>query len=203
MTIHTIGDSHCQFGWPTETGKVVSHRIGPILCYSFGLDPLARCPIKSMGIQNGDTVIFCLGEIDCRCHIHKYVENGGDYAQIIKQLVETYFKAITIIVAFSGLSLKQVGVYNAVPPVIKGTVPENPDYPFLGRNQDRLLYTRCFNYWCREKCAEYGYVFFDVYNKYADSNGFLNHELSDGNVHIKNGQYIAEFITNTFGISLS
>ena len=94
-------------------------------------------------------------------------------------------------------------MYNAVPPVIKGTVPENPDYPFLGRNQDRLLYTRCFNYWCREKCAAYGYVFFDVYNKYADSNGFLNHELSDGNVHIKNGQYIAEFITNTFGISLS
>lgn len=61
MTIHTIGDSHCQFGWPEG---VVYHRIGPTLCYSFGKDPIGRCPYYSMGIKEGDTVIFCLGEID-------------------------------------------------------------------------------------------------------------------------------------------
>jgi hypothetical protein len=39
--------------------------------------------------------------------------------------------------------------------------------------------------------------FFDIYNKYTDKFGYLNKELSDGNVHINNGVYIQEFITNT------
>lgn len=202
MTIHTIGDSHCQFGWPKKK-EIITHRIGPTLCYSFGQDPIGRCPIKSMGIQDGDIVIFCLGEIDCRCHIHKYVESGMYYVHIIEQLVEAYFKAISFIVDYSGISLKHVGVYNVVPPVVKGTVPENPDYPYLGSNEDRLLYTKFFNYKCQVKCAEYGYFFFNVYEKYSDINGFLNKELSDGNVHIQNGKYIEEFITKNIGVSLS
>lgn len=199
MTIHTIGDSHCQFGWPSVQQKIITHRIGPTLCYSFGKDPIGRCPIQTMGIQKGDTVIFCLGEIDCRCHIHKYVQQGVYYINIIEEIVESYFRAISFLIDFLGLSLKQVGVYNAVPPVVKGTVPENPDYPYLGSDQDRLLYTRFFNYKCREKCLEYGYVFFDVYEKYADDDGFLKQDLSDGNVHIRDDRYIAEFITNQLG----
>jgi hypothetical protein len=48
----------------------------------------------------------------------------------------------------------------------------------------------------KEKCFEKGYVFFDVYDKYADENGFLRKDLSDDNVHIRNGIYITEFINN-------
>ena len=37
-------------------------------------------------------------------------------------------------------------------------------------------------------------VLFDIYNKYADENGFLRKDLSDGYVHINNGIYLTEFI---------
>ena len=43
---------------------------------------------------------------------------------------------------------------------------------------------------------EYNFLFFDVYNKYTDSNGFLNKSLSDNNVHIRDGIYLKEFIKN-------
>jgi hypothetical protein len=46
----------------------------------------------------------------------------------------------------------------------------------------------------KEKCFEYNYIFFDIYNKYTDKDGFLNKELSDGCVHISDGKYINDFI---------
>jgi hypothetical protein len=46
----------------------------------------------------------------------------------------------------------------------------------------------------KEKCKEYNYVFFDVYNQYCDSEGFLDPLLSDGAIHINNGKFIKEEI---------
>ena len=39
-------------------------------------------------------------------------------------------------------------------------------------------------------------IYFDVYNSYIDNNGFLSKKLSDGNVHIRNGVYLQNFINN-------
>ena len=38
--------------------------------------------------------------------------------------------------------------------------------------------------------------FFDVYESYIDSNGFLDKKLSDGSVHIRDGCFLKEFINN-------
>jgi hypothetical protein len=51
-----------------------------------------------------------------------------------------------------------------------------------------------FNTKIKEKCIENAYIFFDIYDKYIDGNGFLRKDLSDDNVHIKNGKYIMEFV---------
>ena len=40
---------------------------------------------------------------------------------------------------------------------------------------------------------EKGYIFVDVYTDYIDENGFLRKDLSDGNVHIQDSTYIANF----------
>jgi hypothetical protein len=53
-----------------------------------------------------------------------------------------------------------------------------------------------FNEKLREKCIEKEYTFFDVYDNYIDENGFLRKDLSDGNVHIRNGVYISNFISD-------
>lgn len=82
-----------------------------------------------------------------------------------------------------------------VPPIeIDETVWNNPEYPFLGTNEERKLYALYFNECIQENCKEYGYGFFDIYDKYIDSNGFLLKSESDLNVHILNPQHHHDFI---------
>ena len=82
------------------------------------------------------------------------------------------------------------------PPIERYNTYENIEQPYLGSDQERKQYVLYFNQILREKCNENNWVFFDIYNKYIDNNGYLNKQLSDGNVHIKNGIHIQEFITN-------
>jgi hypothetical protein len=190
MLIHTIGDSHSGYGW-TGTKQ---HHLGPLLCYSFGMEKLNRCDIRKFDINNGDTVVFCLGEIDCRCHIHKHITTEKTYQDIIDSIVCNYFEAIELIVSVSQLKLKHICVYNVVPPIQKHNTPEDRAYPFLGTDEERKQYVLYFNKKIKEKCIEKGYIFFDIYNNYIDENGFLRKDLSDGRVHISNGIYITNFI---------
>jgi len=87
-------------------------------------------------------------------------------------------------------------VYNVVPPIQRYNTWENPEYPFLGTDEERKQYVLFFNQLLKEKCNEKGYLFVDIYHHYTDENGFLRKDLSDGNVHIliDNDTYIQNFI---------
>lgn len=164
--------------------------MGPKLCFSIGRDGIN---IKDdFNINNGDVVIFCFGEIDCRCHVHKHINNSKDYMQIIDSIVENYFiKIKNIVDNFTNL---KTCIYNVVPPIEKHNTLENPEFPYLGTDEERKKYALYFNKKLKEKCITYNYIFFDIYNKYTDNNGFLNKSLSDGNVHIRDGIHIKSFI---------
>ena len=192
MSIHTIGDSHSYYGWT----NIIEHHLGPVLCYSFGKEKLDKCDIRNFNIKDGDTIIFCLGEIDCRCHIHKYITNIITYQNIINNIVNNYFEAIELNISISQIKLKNICVYNVVPPIQKYNTHENPKFPYLGTDEERKQYTLYFNQKIKEKCIEKNYIFFDIYDNYIDKNGFLRKDLSDGNVHISNGIYINYFIIN-------
>jgi hypothetical protein len=189
MTIHTFGDSHSRFGYE-GIPNVQIHHIGARLCYSIGRDGININ--HGYNVQEGDTVIFCFGEIDCRCHIQKYITRENDYTKIIDTIINNYFSRIKMAVDVFA-NLKTV-VYNVVPPVQKYNTEENKDYPYLGTDEERKMYVTYFNEKLKQKCAEYNYLFFNVYDKYIDENGFLNKQLSDNNVHIRDGIYIKEFI---------
>jgi hypothetical protein len=73
---------------------------------------------------------------------------------------------------------------------------DNPNFPFLGKDEERKQYTLYFNEKLEEKCIEKEYIFFDIYNNYIDENGYLIKDLSDGGVHISNGIYISNFIAD-------
>jgi hypothetical protein len=191
MNIHTFGDSHARFGF-NQNKLIYTHDIGAILCYSFGRDKLNRLNIINFNVKENDIVIFCFGEIDCRCHIHKYITNDISYTQIIDEIINNYFIAIN-------LNVKQynklhVCVYNIVPPIEKYNTVEFKKYPFLGTDLDRQKYVLYFNKKLKEKCIQHKYIFIDIYDKYIDNNGFLSKDLSDGHVHILNGIYIHELI---------
>jgi hypothetical protein len=190
MTIYTTGDSHSCNGW---TG-IIQHHLGPVLCYSFGKEKLNRCDIRGFNMKDGDTIVFCFGEIDCRCHIHKQIRDTITYQDIINKIVDKYFEAIELNISISKINFNNICVYNVVPPVQKNNVSNNLEFPFLGTDEERKEYVLYFNKRLKEKCIENDYIFFDIYNNYIDENGFLIKDLSDGNVHISNGIYISNFI---------
>jgi len=191
--IHTFGDSHSWFGW-CELRNVVPHHIGAILCYSFGNENLKRCNISNFDIKNGDSVVFCFGEIDCRCHVKKHINNENTYQHIIDNIVSKYIEAIQLNIKECKVKLKNICIYNVAPPIEKHNTEENPQYPYLGSDQERKSYTLYFNKKLKEKCYENNWIFVDVYDKYCDDNGFLSKNLSDGNVHIQNPKFLKEFI---------
>ena len=135
-----------------------------------------------------------MGEIDCRCHVYKHITDTTTYQDVIDNIVANYFEAIELNVSISKLNLKNVCVYNVVPPIEKYNTRENPEYPYLGTDEERKTYSLYFNKKLQEKCIEKKNIFFDIYDKYADERGFLRKELSDNNVHIRDGIYISNFI---------
>ena len=122
------------------------------------------------------------------------ITGENDYKKIIDDIIDKYFEQIKI--AVLDFKYLKVAIYNVVPPVKKSTVWENQQYPYLGTDEERRQYHTYFNYKLKLKCLEYNYIFFDIYDKYMDKNGFLIKSLSDGNVHIKDGKYINEFLIN-------
>ncbi len=200
MTIHTFGDSHSSAGWVHIPGIEI-HAIGPILAYSLGRDATPRFNIanKHYNVKENDTVIFCLGEIDCRGHVHKHITPNKSYQQVIDEVIVNYLKGIEMNVRqFRKL---RVCVYNVVPPIEKDKVAiefqkMHPEWPFLGTNKERLLYHKYFNKRALEECDKRGYIFIDIFDKYADENGFLRTNLSDGITHIENPIYLKEVVDN-------
>lgn len=198
MYIHTFGDSHASdkhSGWK-DCKNIKAHHIGPVLCYSFGRDKLKKIDISKFGIKNNEIIIFCFGEIDCRCHVHKYISKKNTYENIIDNIIKEYILAIKINLDVLKIKLKNVCIYNVVPPVKKINTEENRYYPYLGTDEERKKYVIYFNKCLKEMCLENKWIFFDIYDDYIDNEGFLNKKLSDGNVHIKNGIFLNKFINN-------
>lgn len=192
MTIWTFGDSHAVSAFD-KLPYINCNSIGPHLAFSIGRDGLTRFNLKKFNVQEGDTVILSFGEIDCRCHIHKYVNNQTPYQQIIIKIVDSYFKAVKENVEqFRNL---KTFIYNVVPPIeADETIWNNPEFPFLGTNEERKKYHVFFNECLSEACKKYNYTFFNIYDKYLDSNGFLRKSDGDGLIHVINPRYHHQFM---------
>jgi hypothetical protein len=179
-TIYTIGDSHAWHCWLKIPNVIVGH-YGPMLMHSIGQ---AENRINHAKDIPGDAILcFCWGEIDCRCHVHKY----QPYQKTIDVLVENYLNTIRC----SKKTHNDIWVFNVVPPPRrKDIINENPGFPFLGSDEERLAYVKYMN----KKLSESEFIFVNVYDKYADQDGFLKMELSDMHVHIAEEKYLVEWI---------
>mmetsp|Transcript_94928 Transcript_94928/g.277566 ORF Transcript_94928/g.277566 Transcript_94928/m.277566 type:complete len:722 (+) Transcript_94928:188-2353(+) len=184
---HTVGDSHSRFGWPP---CVIQHWQGPLLCFN-----VDRVDLRKMHppIRGGDAICLCFGEIDCRCHVHKHVTEDRTYQVVIDGIIERYFKHLREQERLLPPAVR-IFVYNVLPPVRKANAELNTDYPYLGEDEERLAYVRYFNNRLKQECHHTDFRFFEVYDQYADDEGFLSEEYSDGNVHVANGVWIDEVI---------
>jgi len=202
--IHTFGDSHAIDGWIRIHEPVICrHHTGPFLCYTIGNK---RENIFEMNkhhwnlhntteyvdVQDNDMVIFSFGEIDCRCHIHKHITETVTYQEIIDDIIKKYFE--TIIEITSKYNNLHICIYNIVPTVDSAVGYVNHDYPLLGTDDQRREYVLYFNQMLKKMCNMYNLIFFDIYDKYTDENGYMNQKLSDGAIHIQDPKYIKEFL---------
>jgi len=189
LNILVVGDSHSYAGWENISIpdiKIKSLHLGPKLMYSFGQSKMKV--INENNSQNIDVIVFCFGEIDIRCHVPKY---KNEYKKVIENLVDNYLDTIKLNV--KDLSNIKVCVYN-IPPPSKSFEVKNKKFPFVGSDQDRKIYALTINEKLKESCKKNKFVFIDIYSFYCDDEGFLNKQVSDGTVHIKEPKPLIDFI---------
>lgn len=200
MKVLIYGDSHSSMGWPIGDTSIPGvefeqHYYGPLLCYTLGKKKWEVMDISLYNdVEDDGVCIFCFGEIDCRCHIKKHITEENTYQKIIDDMVLEYLETVKLNIEKTNKN-PRVYIYNIVPPSKEADVSfAQPEFPFVGTDEERKSYTLYFNEKLKELCPKFGYEFFDVYNKYATEDGFLNRDLADLNVHIKDGFHLMEYI---------
>lgn len=193
MQIFTFGDSHASAGWHSiqiPFVKIYTHELGPKLMYTFGQQGLELLDIKKFPVCDGDTIVFCFGEIDVRHHIGKFT--GQKFEDIIDALIDNYFMAVNANV--SQFTKLKTWIY-FIPPVLPvyGTDGLNTVFPCRGTDENRKQYALYMNKRLSEECVKFGYTFVDIYDQYCDEFGFLKESMR-WDVHIKNPQPLIDFI---------
>lgn len=176
--IHVIGDSHSQ-EFAAIDGCII-HYLGPRTMHRIGRDGLAILNFRSLGIQENDVVVLAFGEIDVRCHIGKQRDlHLRTLEETVDTLLTNYFT--TILNNQSLYNNIKVVTYTVTPPI-----PEilNPEYESYGPIEDRVSISKMLNKKLLDFSTKAGIDTIDVYLDYADENGILIPELSDGNLHI-------------------
>ncbi len=198
-TTHIIGDSHAHFSFRNdETPRyfnkdgiahyqykhqnriIAVHWIKGKTMYRIGASGLQALNITHYGIQENDVVVFIFGEIDARCHIGKQRDQKNrNLDDIIESLVANYMQTIN----------QNRRLYHTITCVVMEVMPPtnqcyNPEVPFYGSLEDRIIITKKLNESLKIACEQYDILFLPTHNLYANEDGSLNTALSDTFVHI-------------------
>jgi hypothetical protein len=138
-------------------------------------------------------VVLSYGEIDCRCHIQRQINDGRIEDEIINELVFKYFQTIK-----NNIVTKcKIMIVGVIPPTKqtdfdKCNGPITHEFGFIGTDEDRVRYTSKVNLKLEEHAKKENYVYFNPYSNYTRQDGTLKHELSDGNVHLRDNLHFLE-----------
>lgn len=191
--IYVFGDSHARFNMNRFTIPHTNLCENSITMFRIGRD---QHIINFSNTYNNSDNIFILfyGEVDCRCHIGKQILLGRELNEIVENLVSQYFNTIK-----NNITLyKQIIIGSITPPMCREKYesvygPITHEFPFIGTDDERILYTQLMNNKIREYCNNYKYIFLDTYNYYSD-NGLLHFDKSDAICHIIDNKYIHDKI---------
>jgi hypothetical protein len=144
--------------------------------------------------HNKDSIIcIAYGEIDCRCHIQRQIDLGANEDAVVNELVHNYFRTIVNNIK----AHKKIIVVGIIPPTrptdyATRNSPITDDYPFVGKDEDRVRYTMKMNVLIEEHCNINEYVYFNPYNYYTRDDGTLKYEFSDNTVHLGDNSFFLE-----------
>jgi len=147
---------------------------------------------------NNITSVICsvYGEVDCRCHIQRQINQGRTKEAICQELVTNYINTIKL----TFTSYKAIIVIAIIPTTNQQTFeaiygPITHEFPFVGTNAQRINYTHYMNELLEQACKENGYIFFNPYTPYTDTEGCLIFSLSDTVGHLKDTtHFLREFM---------
>lgn len=192
--IYALGDSHSgtlhpwcdaiNFGAETihtlTTGKIDGH---------------FRLFLEDKSLSKDGLWIFCFGEIDIRCHVHKQIHHKGrNEDEVLTKLVNDYLTKINTL-------HHDIAVMSIVPPCYyedrKHEVDSDPAsliYQIVGSDADRSRWTQKLNDFMESECVRLGIPYLDIHGLYKDEKGMLPIDISDGNVHIMNRGKVGVFL---------
>ncbi|MCU0691312.1 MAG: hypothetical protein MUF54_07920 [Polyangiaceae bacterium] len=194
--IHVIGDSHCIYAFQGIPGAE-SHHLGALTMHRLGLpeDNTLRDEVAKINAGSEDVLLFTAGEIDVRCHVFPQAEKlDGDYMTVIEKLASAFVDKLVTLRPSGGA---QMGVVSVSPPTTRERAHSAP-YPVAGSDAQRAYYTRRLNAELMHLCEWVGMDYLDLYLHYADSNGMLRPECSDGNVHIADSAGVRRILADAW-----
>ena len=193
--LHSTGDSHC--GMFCFIPGCVVHGIGNITLkrVAFKDDGILPAAVKTYGLQPGDVLALCLGEIDLRC----YVKGQLEAAKLsLREFFQTWADAYLDRALKLETNGARVAIVSVVPPCTASLV-QHVDWPVAGTDEERALYAATFNELLAQGCAARGLIYIDVWSGHKDEQGMLIWELSDGCTHIKDNRRVAALL-KTMGL---
>ena len=196
--IYIYGDSHARFNFTNLKLEHKDFHNNSITMFRVGRDNTIINFDTNHTFDKNDTIVIVYGEVDCRCHIQRQINNGREENTVINELVENYVQTIKNAVGNTPVKVILVGV---IPPTrqydyesIHG--PITHDFPFVGTDEDRVRFTLKVNTQLETLAHKNNFVYFNPYSYYTREDGTLKHELSDTNVHLgDNSHFLEEFYT--------
>jgi hypothetical protein len=177
-SLHVIGDSHAKFNFQGAPGIKI-HYLGPVTMHKIARDGRTAIRWKDLEIYDSDIVVWCLGEIDVRCHIIDQARlQNVPTETIVKKLAESFLLSVASIQREAG-GLKTV-ILAVIPPTDQ---VNNKEYPLVGSLKERIEARRLLNEALRVNCLTQGFHFLDPFSEFTDPMGALKESMSDGNVH--------------------
>ncbi len=183
--IYIYGDSHAKFLFSKLQSPYIMNFVPGITMHRVGRDNQIL-KFDTTFHEQDTTLCFVFGEIDCRHHIQRQVDNGREEDEVIQTLVSKYIDAIRNNIRMC----KQVFIIGVVPTTsqsdfnsINGT---EHGFLFSGTEEDRIRTTRKVNEGLQKLCVKHGFTFLAPYDFYTGSDGCLIRKYSDSTVHIRN-----------------
>jgi hypothetical protein len=192
IKLFTFGDSHSHWNYDIlskwkQNIDLISYPLYGKTLHGATQQGLKLINFNQFNVDNFSIVMFNYGEVDSRNHIHKF-RNVGIYNEV-RRLVLEYEKLIK----------KNSEMVPGAKIWIGGLVPpkEHPLCEHIGSPSERFLYNRLLDEQISRMAKRNNFFFIDNYEDYADEFGFLNSNISDGHIHVRQySKTIKEIIAN-------
>jgi hypothetical protein len=194
--IYLYGDSHVRFNFTKLNLEHNDLHHHSITMFRVGRDNTIINFDTNHTFDKNDIIVLSYGEVDCRCHIQRQINNGKEEDAVINELVEAYFQTIVNSIVNTNSRVIIVGV---IPPTRQNDYeslhgPITHEFPFVGTDKDRVRFTLKVNTQLEALAKKNNYIYFNPYSYYTRDDGTLKHELSDTNVHLgDNSHFLEEF----------